>query len=98
MLASTVRATIHRSLYLDAVAKDSAATISMSKSAARCCPLFGTQEVKAILSHTGGPVFSMIMDSSWGTNGVPSLWSYIVLLLILTSFICRFLGRVMSSQ
>src|SRR2546426_7063985 len=42
---------------------------SMSKSAARCCPLFGTQEVKAILSHTGGPVFSMIMDSSWGTNG-----------------------------
>jgi catechol 2,3-dioxygenase-like lactoylglutathione lyase family enzyme len=48
---------------------------SMSKSAARCCPLFGTQEVKAILSHTGGPVFSMIMDSSWGTNGVPSLFS-----------------------
>ena len=49
--------------------------ISMSKSAARCCPPFGTQEVKAILSHTGGPVFSMIMDSSWGTNGVPSLFS-----------------------
>src|SRR6266852_8052230 len=50
-------------------------TLSMSKSAARCCPLFGTQEVKASLSHTGGPVFSMIMDSSWGTNGVPSLFS-----------------------
>jgi hypothetical protein len=48
---------------------------STSKSAACCYPLFGTQEVKAILLHTGGPVFSMIMDSSGGTNGVPSLCS-----------------------
>ena len=48
---------------------------STSKSAARRCPLFGTQEVKTILSHTGGPVLSMTMESSGGANGVPLSFS-----------------------
>ena len=48
---------------------------STSKSAARRCSLFGTQEVKTILSHTGGPVLSMTMESSGGANGVPLSFS-----------------------